>query len=85
MLNLLSGYNPWVIANLWMCNYYLEAGEKKKAKECFEFVIKTASPHGLLGEQVNNKTMEPTWIIGLTWSHALFISVVKRLLDEGVI
>ena len=24
------GGNPWVIANLWMANYYLETGENKK-------------------------------------------------------
>ena len=80
-----GGYNPWVIANLWMANYYLESGEKKKAKECFEFVVKTASPYGLLGEQVNNETMQPSWIIGLTWSHALFIVVLKRFIDMGII
>ena len=80
-----GGYNPWVISNLWMCNYYLESGEKKKAKECFEFVINSASSHGFLGEQVNNKTMKPSWIIGLTWSHALFVSVVNRLLNEEII
>lgn len=74
-----GGYNPWVIANLWMANYYLEAGQKKEAVKCFEFVVKSASIHGLLGEQVNNETMKPSWIIGLTWSHAMFISMVSRL------
>ena len=33
--------NPWPIANLWMTLYYLETGEKKKAKETFDFVVKT--------------------------------------------
>ena len=75
-----GGYNPWVIANLWMANYYLEAGQRKEAKECFDFVVRSASKHGYLGEQVNNETMEPSWIIGLTWSHAMFINVLKRLL-----
>lgn len=27
------GGEPWVIANLWMTLYYIETGEKKKAKE----------------------------------------------------
>ena len=80
-----GGYNPWVIATLWMANYYLESGEKKKAKECFEFVVKSASEHGLLGEQVNNETMNPSWIIGLTWSHAMFIIVVNKLASMGMI
>lgn len=80
-----GGYNPWVIANLWMVNYYLDAGEKNKAIECFEFVVKSSSEHGFLGEQVNNETMKPSWIIGLTWSHAMFISVVSRLNKLGLI
>lgn len=80
-----GGYNPWVIANLWMANYYIESGEKKKAKECFEFVVKTASPYGLLGEQVNNETMQPSWIIGLTWSHAMFVIVLNKLNELGMI
>lgn len=74
-----GGYNPWVIANLWMANYYLDNGQKKQAMECFEFVLRSASEHGFLGEQVNNETMKPSWIIGLTWSHAMFISVATRL------
>lgn len=80
-----GGYNPWVIANLWMANYYLEAGENKKAMECFEFVVKSASSYGFLGEQVNNETMQPSWIIGLTWSHAMYINVISKLAKLGLI
>lgn len=75
-----GGYNPWVLANLWMANYYLEAGQKKMARECFDFVVRSASEHGFLGEQVDNETMKPSWIVGLTWSHAMFISMTTRLL-----
>lgn len=80
-----GGYNPWVIANLWMANYYLDAGDKKKAKECFEFVVKSASSYGFLGEQVNNETMQPSWIIGLTWSHAMYAIVINKLSKLGLI
>lgn len=80
-----GGYNPWVLANLWMANYYVEAGEKRKARECFDFVVRSASPYGLLGEQVDNVTMQPSWIIGLTWSHAMFVIVVNRLNELGMI
>ena len=71
--------NPWPIANLWMTLYYLETGEKKKAKETFDFVIKTAGKHYLLGEQVDNSTLKPNWVIGLGWSHAMFIIVLEKL------
>ena len=73
------GGNPWVIANLWMTNYYIEAGNKKKARECFEFVVKSATEHGFLGEQVDNSTMRAKWVIGLGWSHAMYIDVLNKL------
>ena len=76
--NYMNG-NPWPIANLWMTLYYLETGEKKKAKECFDFVVKTAGKHYFLGEQVNNETLKPNWVIGLGWSHAMFIIVLEKL------
>ena len=74
-----AGGNPWVIANLWMAEYCLEAGNKKKARECFEFVVKTATEHGYLAEQIDNSTMQAKWVIGLGWSHAMFIDVLNKL------
>ncbi len=71
--------NPWPIANLWMTLYYLEAGEKKLAKETFDFVVKTAGKHFYLGEQVDNSTLKPNWVIGLGWSHAMFVIVLEKL------
>ena len=70
---------PWPIANLWMTLYYLEIGEKKKAKETFDFVLKTAGKHSLLGEQVDNQTLKPNWVLGLGWSHAMFIIVLEKM------
>ena len=71
--------NPWPIANLWMTLYYLETGEKKKAKETFDFVVKTCGKHYFLGEQVDNSTLKPNWVIGLGWSHAMFLIVLEKL------
>ena len=71
--------NPWPIANLWMTLYYLETGEKRKAKETFDFVVKTAGKHSLLGEQIDNNTLKPCWVLGLGWSHAMFIIVLEKL------
>ena len=71
--------NPWPISNLWMTLYYLETGEKKKAKETFDFVVKTAGKHYFLGEQIDNSTLKPNWVIGLGWSHAMFIIVLEQL------
>ncbi len=74
--------NLWPIANLWMALYYLESGEKRKAREAFEFVIKTAGKHSFLGEQIDNSTMKPDWVIGLGWSHAMFVIVLEKLLRK---
>ncbi len=79
--NYMNG-NPWPIANLWMTLYYLETGEKKKAKETFDFVIKTAGKHYFLGEQVNNEILKPNWVIGLGWSHAMFIIVLEKYMGK---
>lgn len=79
------GGNPWVIATLWMAEYYLEAGENSKARECFDLILRTSAPHGFLAEQINNETMSPAWIIGLGWSHAMFIIVLKRMIEKGLI
>lgn len=81
----MGGYNPWPIANLWMACYNLETGENKKALENFEFVTKSCSEHGFLGEQINNEAMKPAWIIGLTWSHAMYVVVLERLIKKGII
>ncbi len=59
------GGNPWVISSLWMAKYYLEAGNRKKARECFELVVKTGTELGYLGEQIDNNTMTAKWVIGL--------------------
>ena len=79
--NYMNG-NPWPIANLWMTLYYLETGEKKKAKETFDFVIKTAGKHYFLGEQIDNETLKPNWVIGLGWSHAMFIIVLEKYMGK---
>ncbi len=83
--NYMGGKNPWVISNLWLANYYLETGENKKAKECFDFVVATSLENGLLAEQIDNKTMKPAWVIGLGWSHAMFVITLEKLLNKGMI
>lgn len=73
------GGNPWTIANLWLADYYIEAGDKKKAKECFNYVVNSATEMGFIAEQINNQTMSPAWVIGLGWAHALFVIVLNKL------
>lgn len=79
------GGKPWVIATLWMVNYYLDIGENRKAKECFDYILKTSGMHGYLSEQIDNDLLAPSWIIGLGWSHAMFIIVLERMLNKNLI
>ena len=81
----MGGHNPWIISCLWMADYYLAAGDDKKALELFEFVLKTSTKHGFLGEQISNETLKPIWVIGLTWSHAMFVIVLEKLAKKGLI
>ena len=71
---------PWTIATLWMALYYIEINDRKKAKECLDFVVASSTKHGFLGEQVDNETMETNWVVGLTWAHAMFVIVLEELL-----
>lgn len=77
--------NPWVISTLWMALYYIKAKEYKKAKECFEFVVKTSHENGFLSEQIDNDKLKPAWIIGLGWSHAMYIIVLEKLIELKLI
>lgn len=79
--NYMNG-NPWIIANLWLAEYYLSAGIKNRARECFNFAIIGSNEHGLLPEQVDNDTMDPAWVIGLGWSHAMFINLLQELYSK---
>lgn len=74
--------NPWLIATLWMALYYIEIKEYKKAKECMDFVVASSTKHGFLAEQVDNNTMESNWVIGLGWSHAMFVIVLEKLMNK---
>ena len=68
-----EGKSPWSISTLWMAMYYKEIGENKKAQECIDFIINSCNEHGLIGEQIDNNTLKPNWVIGLAWAHAMFI------------
>ncbi len=76
----MGGKNPWPIATLWMALYYLEAGKKNEAKECFDYVVRSATKHGFIPEQVDNETMDPAWVNALGWSHAMFVIVLSKII-----
>ena len=76
----MGGKNPWIITTLWMALYYLKAGDISRAEMCFKYVVNTSAKHGFLSEQVSNDDENFQWVIGLGWSHAMFIIVLDELL-----
>ncbi len=71
----IGGNNPWIIATAWMGMYYKKIGDQKSANECMKFIVNSANPLGLLPEQ-SNSDLNQTWVIGLGWSHAMFIGML---------
>ena len=77
--NYIGGNNPWPIATLWMALYNIETGNKEEAIKQIEFVTQTSTEHGFLAEQVDNDIMKSKWVIGLGWSHAMYIIALSQL------
>lgn len=80
--NYLQGNNPWPIATLWMAQYNMSINNKEEVKKAIEFVTNTATQHGFLAEQIDNNTMQPKWVIGLGWSHAMYIETLQAILSH---
>lgn len=83
--NYIGENNPWPIATLWMTLYNIEIGNKEEAIKQIEFVAQTATKHGFLAEQVDNETMKSKWVIGLGWSHAMYIIALATLGTLGTL
>ena len=55
--------------------YYKKIGDLKSANECMKFIVNSANPLGLLPEQ-SNSDLNQTWVVGLGWSHAMFLGML---------
>ena len=73
------GGNAWIISSLWLALYYIEVGKIDRAKELYDWVTEHQDDKGFLAEQIDKETGKPAWIVGLSWSHALYIIVGKKL------
>ena len=81
--NYLDGNYPWPIATLWMALYNLKIGNTTDALKQIDFVTNTSTEHGFLAEQVDNENKKAKWVIGLGWSHAMYIIALGQLGQLG--
>ena len=79
--NYIGGNNPWPIATLWMALYNMKFGKSQEAIKLVDFVTSTATKYGFLAEQIDNKSMSAKWVIGLAWSHAMYIVALYQISD----
>jgi GH15 family glucan-1,4-alpha-glucosidase len=74
--------NPWIICTCWLAEYHIAAAqtieELHRGRQLLEWVVKHASPSGMLAEQMHPLTGEPLSIAPLTWSHAAYCTAVDR-------
>lgn len=77
------GGNPWIITTLWLALFRIEQKQYEKAKELLYWVLKHRTCLGLLSEQIHKEKGTPAWVIPLNWSHAMFISVVLKLIEAS--
>lgn len=77
------GGNPWILTTLWAALYNIERKNYEKAKEYFWWAVRGTTEQGFLPEQIDKLTGRPAWVIPLTWSHAMFVLVLDKLLDAG--
>lgn len=73
----IEGNIPWIISTAWMGLYYKKIGNKKAADECLKFIVNSSTNLGLLAEQADIEKNE-RWVIGLGWSHAMFINLLTE-------
>ena len=77
------GGNPWVLCTLWLGLAQAAAGRWEAAQAALSYAVRVASPLGYLPEQVDAHTGQPTWVLPLTWSHAMFILLYRELAAAG--
>lgn len=73
---------PWILTTLWLALASARCSEKELAVECLAWVIAHTPREGQLPEQIDPVSGEPSWVMPLTWSHAMFLLACVELSSE---
>ncbi|MEM0272221.1 MAG: glycoside hydrolase family 15 protein [Thermoprotei archaeon] len=79
--------NPWVITTLWAAQYKILCGaqrDRAEAMRLIEWCCDHAPSTGVLPEQFDLATGQPTSVAPLTWSHAEFVRTVQFYLGNSL-
>ena len=71
--------NPWIVTTLWMAQFYIKKGDRKKAEHYIDWCLATALPSGVFSEQVDAVSKDALSVTPLVWSHAEFITTILSL------
>jgi GH15 family glucan-1,4-alpha-glucosidase len=71
--------NPWIIATLWLGQYYIRTQQLDRAKHYVDWAISHAEHSGMLSEQVNPNNGYAIGVSPLVWSHAELVNTILDL------
>ncbi|MEY2986685.1 MAG: hypothetical protein RJB13_206, partial [Pseudomonadota bacterium] len=77
----------WPLVNLWfglaLGSLEDSADHVSEIKDILQQVAAASNTLGLLPEQVDPHSGEPSWIVPLGWSHAFFLQLSHRLQQKS--
>ncbi|HXF42166.1 MAG TPA: glycoside hydrolase family 15 protein [Pyrinomonadaceae bacterium] len=78
--------NPWFICTLWLADYKIETARSREdlaeAERLINWAANQALPSGVMAEQIDAATGQPTSVSPLTWSHSTFVATIHKYLKK---
>lgn len=78
--------SPWFVTTLWLAQYQIRLAKNEaelaSVIETLEWVVRYATPSGILSEQLDPLTGAPLSVGPLVWSHAEYVTTIIRYLDK---
>lgn len=75
--------NPWIVATLWLAQYYTGSGQTDSAKRLLDWSLARQLPSGALSEQYDPENGTPLGVTPLVWSHAELVNTILDLSNKN--